>query len=134
MHDRPLAVHTLLMTVSAVASAASVTTPSGAATMFAPSGTRPSMSMLPQAALVLAASPAGDLKGPAGAVASAAAAALCALGNRDGDTPLHLAARWGFPALASLLVTYGSPIAPRNRRGETPAQVRPASFRPPGRV
>lgn len=40
--------------------------------------------------------------------------------NRDGETPLHLAARKGDPDLVRTLLSYGSERSPINKHGQTP--------------
>ena len=53
--------------------------------------------------------------------------------NYRGDTPLHLAARYGYQALVAVLLQHGATIHVRNNRNETPLQcahspVRDARF------
>lgn len=40
--------------------------------------------------------------------------------NTRGDTALHLASRWGYDSIVSLLIDHGASVEARNRRQETP--------------
>ena len=41
----------------------------------------------------------------------------------SGDTPLHLAARYGYGDIVSMLVEAGSSLSVRNCKGETPLSL-----------
>ncbi|XP_039306085.1 ankyrin repeat domain-containing protein 27 isoform X2 [Solenopsis invicta] len=43
--------------------------------------------------------------------------------NDNGDTPLHLAARWGYCAIVSILLEYGVNSRTTNKKGQTPSTV-----------
>jgi hypothetical protein len=40
--------------------------------------------------------------------------------NEHGNTPLHYACFWNYPAIAEDLVEYGAPVTKQNKYGETP--------------
>lgn len=44
------------------------------------------------------------------------------IGNEKGDTPLHIAARWGYQGIIETLVQNGAPTEVQNRLRETPQQ------------
>ena len=139
LHDQLIAAHTLLQAFTPL--------PPGhadqAAHLFAPSGTRPSVSLgvAGLAAGVAGTSSNGGGGGGGGVDGTASltrwastatvaagsspitAAWMCARTNRIGDTPLHIAARWGYANMVALLSMHGSPLDVRNARGETPQQL-----------
>lgn len=41
----------------------------------------------------------------------------------NGDTPLHIAAKMGFPEIIKILIKYGANISEENNKGMTPIQV-----------
>lgn len=43
--------------------------------------------------------------------------------NDNGDTPLHLAARWGYCAIVHILLEYGANCGLSNKKGQTPLVV-----------
>jgi len=52
-------------------------------------------------------------------------ATLCRKANHAGETPLHVAARWGFADMVTLLASYHpAALTLADARGRTPADVR----------